>query len=400
MTYKEYIKAHLKDIENSNRSYPPLSNYGRTRARLEELASKSDTLSKAIEYIREKQDVKRDDIIQLFREGKLMTGFWVTLLWGNLSVRNLGHAVEDELRTVRKEGKPQCSVTPLLIRLEKVDRLLEQGKTEEAFISLYDEGLNKIKGLGISFFTKLLYFMGKQYNLSPMPLIYDKWTRGIDAALIAEGVLPESDNYKLSFRARGGFDLPEFPPTTPPSRMYMNYIQRMSNLAKEIGGEVSPDKFEEYLFGMSQVDRARWNPTDNPRYVLQMYYLRPLFDMGKVRQSRRAADADTGIILLEKGQTIRGRKVEFGYEFQFEEKRYYLFSGKKASYSYCLLLTKKQSDPILDFSRIVDLRGRGYDNEGKDYIFIKFGPKELSLATEEVKHIAKLLFLSLEKNQE
>lgn len=398
MTYREYIKEHIEDIKNCNRIYPPLSNYVKAQAKLDELASKSQTLHKAIDYIREKQDVKRDDIFKLFQEGELMTGFWVTLLWGNLSVKNLGYAVEDELRTVQKEGKQQGEGTPLLTRLDNVTRLLEQHKTLEAFESLYDKGpnrTNKIKGVGISFFTKLLYFMGKEYNISPMPLIFDKWTRGIDAALISEGVLPVSDNYQLSFRDKGGFDFPDFPRSAKPSVMYINYIQRMSNLAIEMsGGDIKPDKFEEYLFGMSQVNRASWNPSDNPRFVLQMNYLRPLFDKCHFRQVGIIEETDAGVISLDKGRIIRGRTVEFGYEFPFEDKRYFLFCGRKASYSYCELLTYRPKDSIQAFSRVGDLRNMGYKNEGKDFIFKKYASKELSLATEEVKRIAELLNLN------
>ena len=185
MPYIQYIEENLDDIRNVCRRYPPLKNYD--SASLQKLCCKSKSFKEAVEMINGIEDkcVDRSFIFNIFNgkpDGRnLVKGFWVTLLWGNLSIKNLAMAVADEV------DSQSDSVRSLAARLERVRSDIEIGNLKKAFSGLSRKGENKI----ISFFTKLLFFMRNSYPQKqgdPLPLIYDKWTRGIDAVLIAEGI--------------------------------------------------------------------------------------------------------------------------------------------------------------------------------------------------------------------
>ena len=267
-SYKLYIANHLKEVKECNRQYNPLNNYASS---LNELTEKSATLKGAIDLIKKEKEIGRDFIFKLFKDGQMVIGFWVTLLWGNLSIKYINLAVKDEVETNTK-AKLKAEKHPTIEeRLNNVAKLLSEKDIEGAFISLLN-GTKKIKGVGISFLTKLLYFIsGKDYSGNPKPLIYDRWTRGIDAVLISEGVLPISENYYLSFGTRGGFNLPIFPKNESPVSMYMNYLKRMSELASSFKDKsIGASDLEEYLFGESKLNSQKWNQ-ENPRYILMKY---------------------------------------------------------------------------------------------------------------------------------
>ena len=72
-------------------------------------------------------------------------------------------------------------VTTIEKKLEAVKNFIDNNQIKEAFQSMCHKKSNKIDHIGISFFTKVLYFMGYD-KISNMPLIYDRWTQCIHAA--------------------------------------------------------------------------------------------------------------------------------------------------------------------------------------------------------------------------
>ena len=333
MPYIQYIEENLDDIRNVCRRYPPLKNYD--SASLQKLCCKSKSFKEAVEMINGIEDkcVDRSFIFNIFNgkpDGRnLVKGFWVTLLWGNLSIKNLAMAVADEV------DSQSDSVRSLAARLERVRSDIEIGNLNKAFSGLSRKGENKIKGVDISFFTKLLFFMRNSYPQKqgdPLPLIYDKWTRGIDAVLIAEGIDPKSSNYSLNFGPKGGFSMPSFPRGVIPYEMYSNYLKRMNAVAERF--EVQPDKLEEFLFGESQMNAANWNQT-NPRYVLLNDYLRPMGT--SVQKKEKRGDS------VEKVQKVPGRGGQIVNALHIESKTddYYLFVGKNTRNAYCEVYSPK-----------------------------------------------------------
>lgn len=359
MTYIDYIKKNSIEIKGIKRTYNPIINYPEDA--LKDLSTKSTSFGSALACIRDKQ-IGRQFIIDLFQKKNYLMGFWVTLLWGNLQINNLKYVAEDERKTDGKEN----SITK---RLESVDNYLKNGSIKEAFDSLSDKGKNKIEGVGISFFTKLLYFMGMPYSIHPLPLIYDKWTRGIDAVLISEKINPVSDNYTLVFGPRGGFRLPAFPKGATEYSIYKNYLMRMECVAKSIN--TNPDKLEEFLFGVSQVHAALWN-NNNPRYVLQVNYLSPLckypcnngsrtnIKNQKKNTKRKASnnDVENGIVVptgsplkevkvtqIEDNTDLKGRKPLEGYRIHKDGNEFCLFIGEDKRKLYCEILSIKGGYP-------------------------------------------------------
>lgn len=329
--YTDFIKNHLANVRDIHRRYPPLENYD--SAKLDALCQKSESFKRAVERIKSLEDkcVDRDIIFGIFnensRDDNLLEGFWITLLWGNLSIKNLNSAITDE------PALPENRNRSLAVRLQSVLDYIKAGNLKGAFYSLSRGKNNKIKGVDISFFTKLLYFLkdycpaNKKY---PKPLIYDKWTRGIDAALIAEKIKPDSSNYILHFGPREGFSTPSFPKGIDPFKMYLNYLTRMDFLAQTFN--VPSDKLEEFLFGESMLNRSNWNE-NNPRYILLYDYLRPLANKSKQQKNRHIKEE------IKAGQTIPERKAQTlcGWHIKDDLDNFYLFvaSSPQGKKLYC-----------------------------------------------------------------
>lgn len=151
-------------------------------------------------------------------------------------------------------------------KLTQVKFLLDEDNIQEAFVSML-RGKNKIKGIGPSYFTKILYFMyGKEHKKNLYPLIYDKWGQHIHIALLLEAgkdLNPYGYLYALGDKKRRCilYDI------------YEDYLKRMINLSKELNLS-NTGILEEFLFGQSlKKDKS----TNNSRVVL-VNYVRDKYD--------------------------------------------------------------------------------------------------------------------------
>lgn len=124
-------------------------------------------------------ELTRKDVFQLFREEKnLYKGFIAAMLWGGLG--------SDALSRNNLRRAFSCSKSVIEKNLNDVSQKLKENRIEEAFNSMLRKP-NKISGVGISFFTKLLYFLWPKENKQEIkPLIYDKWGWHIHAALLID----------------------------------------------------------------------------------------------------------------------------------------------------------------------------------------------------------------------
>ena len=110
------------------------------------------------------QSLTRDMIINLFKQGKYFDGFLCAMVWGNMGTYMGGKKRFESVFDNSNKDK-----------IDNVVALLKNGDIENAYTSLCNKEQNGIRGLGMSFFTKLLYFAGASINNLPFqPLIYDR----------------------------------------------------------------------------------------------------------------------------------------------------------------------------------------------------------------------------------
>ena len=116
-----------------------------------------------------KVPLTRTMIIDLFKSGNYQDGFLCAMIWGGIGVHNRNNTLNSIF-----SGKAQQCVNAAV-------SLLQQGKIQNAYNSLL-KGVNHIKYVGESFFTKLLYFAGASITnppLNPQPLIFDNVLKGV-----------------------------------------------------------------------------------------------------------------------------------------------------------------------------------------------------------------------------
>lgn len=119
--------------------------------------------------------LNRDSIINLFNQGKYYEAFLCAMVWGNFGTYLGG-------KTRFNEVFDAANKTTIENNINGVINLLQQGNVACAFNSLCNNNCYKINGVGISFFTKLLYFAGASITnppLNPQPLIFDSVMKGV-----------------------------------------------------------------------------------------------------------------------------------------------------------------------------------------------------------------------------
>lgn len=118
----------------------------------------------------------RRQIIDLFKEGKFHEGYLCTLVWGNIGLNVNARTVFNDAFGVDKES--------VVKRLSRVKEYLENGDIKKCCNYLC-RGEGHFPGVGVSFFTKLMYFIGEAYQIpnDVRPLIYDDRSRQILQAI-------------------------------------------------------------------------------------------------------------------------------------------------------------------------------------------------------------------------
>ncbi len=339
MEYLEYIKNRVEDIRNVHYSYDVLSNYSKVEVeQIKSIAKTNSSLRLAVNLLEKKKRIDRSFVFNQFKYEPLSVAFWVAMLWGHIWLSNLKRAAGDK---------------SLEDKLKDVRDLLKKSDLKTAFLSMkgeYKGHNNKIPGINTSFLTKVLYFMKDSYPQPIKPLIYDRWSMAIDAALLYSGVRPKDDNYTLLFTLRGGFKAPEGPKSVDELTMYQHYLLRMETLGKRSDLNVSSENLEEYLFGTSQRQKLLWND-NNPRFYLQERFLRPLCRNRVTKHikgqrvvfysniqattapenngDKAKASVERELRLDEFRHSLRGYLINRGYE------RFKLFVGRDKMKAYC-----------------------------------------------------------------
>lgn len=205
--------------------------------------------------LQQKKELYRDYISSLYTEKPFHEAVFATLIWGGLNRANLNRFLEENIESINT--KIQDVKTKLCDELD----------IESAYKSMLQGKQNHINGIGIAFFTKILYFLAADID-GMKPLIFDKWTQTIHAVSLPED---GAKWYVLSKTEKGTYNAPQFKSDSIKTEAYLDFIAKMHNLSKQIG--VPSDLIEEYLFGCSKkFSPTEWNE-NNPRKKLVDYVI-------------------------------------------------------------------------------------------------------------------------------
>jgi hypothetical protein len=154
--------------------------------------------------------------------------------------------------------------------LIKTRDLIEQDQLETVHEG-YHNGALRIPGVGESYFTKLLFFVGYHTANPVKPLIYDKWTKIMHVWLLMSA--HQFDTlfrfYSKSSLYRNIIEDPGLLSAngTYQAAAYVDYVTRMNELANQF--TLDPSNLEAYLFGSPLRGDYNRMPANNPRaYML------------------------------------------------------------------------------------------------------------------------------------
>ena len=107
----------------------------------------------------------RQQIIDLFNAGNFYDGYLCALVWGKIGTFQNGRQHFNAAFSVPKKD--------VETKIKNIKNLISQNKLGDAFDSMCRGGVNNFPGVGVSFFTKLLYFVGATVKCNVKPLILD-----------------------------------------------------------------------------------------------------------------------------------------------------------------------------------------------------------------------------------
>ncbi len=236
-------------------------------------------------------EVKRSDVIEFFKNKNYYHGFLSALIWGGISTRpSKGHKGDKLTSNAYKVLSLPKGV--ILDIMEKVAHEINNKEYSKAYKLLALD--NKIPGLNVSFFTKILFFISESSDSSSRLteenmrlLIYDKWTKLIHLLLLLES--NETERIEKYF---GENYLKRFFPKTINAKetnlvycksrfeceSYLDYCARLNKLAWEltenVNLKVDPGQLESFLFGVSS--NTKKNLVSKNRQVIRekiKYYI-------------------------------------------------------------------------------------------------------------------------------
>lgn len=107
----------------------------------------------------------RSQIIELFKKGEFYDGYLCALVWGNIGTYQNGRANFTDAFSISEDD---CNRI-----ITNLKQIISEDNIRDAFISMCHGKDNCIPGLGVSFFTKILYFVGATLENHTKPLIFD-----------------------------------------------------------------------------------------------------------------------------------------------------------------------------------------------------------------------------------
>ena len=129
----------------------------------------------------DKRVTTRPQLISLYKRQNYYDAYLCTLVWGNIGTYMKARDSFNHAFSIKKKD---CNRI-----IQEVKAMLCVGNIEEAFDSMCRDGRNCISGLGVSFFTKILYFVGETVESEVKPLIFDSTSLKILTRLYADNGL-------------------------------------------------------------------------------------------------------------------------------------------------------------------------------------------------------------------
>lgn len=208
-----------------------------------------------------KNEIQRVDLVALYKEWEdPVLALVTTLVWGGIDTR-----MQQRLKKILDMLDGDLSKQDLRKKMNGIRDLIHEGKIREAFLSCCKGGVNQIPGIGVSYFTKVFFFIGQASStISVKPLIFDKWTVNAFFALYGQIVgcdklrryfsIPSIEklrkNRQVMLKANVGVQ----------AEAYLIWIESVGRWTNVLIG-VTPAKLEEFVFGTSlKRDRTPTNP--------------------------------------------------------------------------------------------------------------------------------------------
>lgn len=234
----------------------------------------------------------RNDLFGYFTDGSdesLYKGYVATMLWGGIGT---GGGSKANLKNAMSQPKSE-----IIERIKNIRDVLDGGNEYDvraAFIMMTKEYGRKfrfngktirgakIPGIDISYFTKLLFFLGNK-DWDYQPLVYDNQLQNVHCALLKDdGIGLQSlfdihsfkmDSFSISCRIS-----PIKKNLGKPVDFYIDFIERVKSLSKsmELSGNCEVQgkagRLEEIMFGVELTRKKSENdPKTNPRAFVRNY---------------------------------------------------------------------------------------------------------------------------------
>ena len=375
MTYLDYIEDHKEEIKRfAQTGYGWKEGY--KLSFLSTISEVNPTFDSILKILPEELD--RDTVRSYFEEDDFYKGFIACMLWGGINATRCSKGHEGDLKTTDAYKAFTHERKKVVEKLNSVKEYLNDGRIDKAFSSMADPKENHIPGIGVSFFTKLLYYLSPK-GVTPRPLIYDKWSTYIHCALLIDYQKEKALDFYKGVNKDGTLSN-----VKKHAELYKDYLEIMKRTAEKNEIEDAA-KLEAYLFGFA-LNRSGHKEEKQRRAFLKKYVLdfftkrksalRNIEHNSSSGISKHKSNKKSSIITpLLSGNSIRGRQVIFGYSVPCDGKHYYLFIGKNSSFYYLELLTERASERIEECSLFNELKNGGLnDRIGKDYIYMRLDP--------------------------
>lgn len=252
-TLPEYLRDNAKRISNLKpQKLPSLKkNY---------LGWKEDPMKRLYQRF-PKNEIQRGDLVALYEEWlDPVLALVATLVWGGIDT-----GTQQRLQRILEEPE-----NILILKMNRIRDLILQSRFQDAFLSCCKDGENQIPGTGVSYFTKVFFFIGEATpKLALKPLIFDKWTINAFFALHGQeqgglnllkryftfpSVESLRKNRRVTLKTNVGLQAEAY-------QLYIESVRRWTNVLID----VTPAKLEEFVFG---TDLKRDKSSTNPRIEL------------------------------------------------------------------------------------------------------------------------------------
>ena len=253
-SFTNYV-IQKKDIINGLLSPSfPITRY---EGRFNQLLKNNPNFKDVFIDLMKKGKLSRAEVFKYFKND-IYKGYVASMLWGGINATRPSIKGDKTGTTTQAFHAFNYSKETIVAKLSDVKTKIDNNQITDAFESMLPGRMNRIDGVGISFFTKILYYMSSE-KMETRPLIYDTWGRFMHVALLSED---ERCNIGDFYQVRSREGKTYLKANKPETELYMDFIKRMSDFCNDKDVRISSaDKLEEFLFGWTfRIKRQDGNP--------------------------------------------------------------------------------------------------------------------------------------------